>query len=210
MQELNLIGQKKHMLTIIERLPNKNGRTQWKYRCDCGNIGIINSSQFGRTISCGCFRSKKAKEIHTTHNKKGTRIYNIHNSMKQRCLNPKSANYSNYGGRGIKLYKEWENFENFYNWSINNGYQENLSIDRIDVNGNYEPNNCRWVTNEQQQLNKRNTPYIKFNNETHSLSEWSIITGINISTLRKRIFNYGWSIESALTTDPSLYRKGVR
>ena len=99
MKELNLIGQKKHMLTIIERLPNKNGRTQWKYRCDCGNIGIINSSQFGRTISCGCFRSKKAKEIHTTHNKKGTRTKQrtcefIWNRRKSK----KSSRYS-YGAR---------------------------------------------------------------------------------------------------------------
>lgn len=115
MQELNLIGKKRNRLTIIEKLPNKNGRTQWKYECDCRKTEIIDSSKFGKTISCSCFRSKKAKKMHITHNKKRTRIYNIHNVMKQRCLNLKSENYSNYGGRGIKLYKEWKKFKNFYN-----------------------------------------------------------------------------------------------
>ena len=210
MQKLNLIGKKINMLTIIEQLPTKNGRTYWRYKCDCGKIGTINSSCIYRTISCGCFRSSKARQMHTTHNKKGTRIYNVHNSMKQRCLNPKSKNYSNYGGRGIKLCKEWEKFENFYIWAIKNGYKDNLSIDRINVNGNYEPSNCRWVTSKQQQLNKRNTPHITFNHHTHTLLEWSVITGINISTLRKRIFNYGWSIEDALTIQPSSCKKEVK
>lgn len=108
--------------------------------------------------------------------------------MKSRCYNSKHKAYKNYGGRGIKIYKEWlENPKKFYNWAINSGYREGLSIDRIDVNGSYEPNNCRWITNLQQQNNKRNSHYLDYNNEKHTIAEWSRITGIPTSTIIDRI-----------------------
>ena len=108
--------------------------------------------------------------------------------MKQRCLNKNSKDYANYGGRGIKIYQEWiDNPITFYNWAINNGYNDNLSIDRIDNNGNYEPSNCRWVTPKEQARNRRNNKLITYNNETHCISEWAEITGIPRKCLEYRI-----------------------
>lgn len=106
----------------------------------------------GATKSCGCLATEK----HRTHNQSNTRLYNIWTLMKKRCTNPNSAGYCYYGGRGISYCKQWERFEPFYQWAINNGYSDNLSIDRIDSDGNYEPSNCRWVDNTIQVNNRRN------------------------------------------------------
>ena len=121
--------------------------------------------------------------------------------MIQRCENENIERYDIYGGRGIEVCKEWkEDFLNFYNWAINNGYKDNLSIDRIDVNGNYEPNNCRWATAKEQARNMRTNVNLTYNGETHCISEWAEITGIKASTIRYRIKIAGWSVEKALTT----------
>lgn len=137
------------------------------------------------------------------HNMSNTRIYCIWDGMKQRCRNSKSKRYKDYGGRGIKICSEWldkENgFINFYNWSMANGYKENLTIDRIDIDGNYEPLNCRWITNKEQQKNKRNNRYIVYNNENKTISEWAQIYNINTGTICSRLQS-GWDIEKALTT----------
>ena len=156
---INLIGQKYGRLTVIERYKNsKNNRVQWKCKCDCGNYKIVTSSDLrsNKIKSCGCLRKEKAiilgKNTNLKHNMTHTRIYRIWISMRNRCYYKKNIAYKNYGKRGIKVCKEWkDDFMNFYNWAINNGYKDDLTIDRIDVNGNYEPNNCRWVDMKQQQ-----------------------------------------------------------
>ena len=122
--------------------------------------------------------------------------------MKTRCCNQKGRRYKDYGGRGIRICDEWKNdFTSFYNWSIANGQKENLTLDRINVNGNYEPSNCRWVDWKKQQNNRRNNFIIEYNKTKHTLQEWSEILPINMSSsiLRYRILN-GWSIEKAFTT----------
>jgi hypothetical protein len=120
--------------------------------------------------------------------------------MKERCYNPKNTKYYCYGKRGIIICEEWKNdFNIFYDWAISNGYKDNLSIERIDVNGNYEPNNCSWVNAKVQANNRTNTHLIFFNNEKHSISEWAEILKINRSTLWYRI-KRGWTIEKAFTT----------
>ena len=123
--------------------------------------------------------------------------------MKQRCYNKNSKSYKNYGGRGIKICDEWlskENgFLNFYNWAINNGYNSNLSIDRIDNNGNYEPSNCRWVNNLIQSNNRRNNRKLTFNGDTLNISEWAKKYNLTISTINHRL-DRGWSVEKTLTT----------
>lgn len=136
----------------------------------------------------------------TIHNMSHSRLYQIWNSMKQRCSNPNAISYVRYGKRGIKVCDEWESsFEAFRDWSLENGYSDDLTIDRIDNNGNYCPENCRWATNkEQQNHTSYNRPYT-YNGETHNIMEWAEKTGIHPNMLYKRLYR-GWSIQKALTT----------
>lgn len=119
----------------------------------------------------------------------GTKLYNIWKGMRSRCNNPNHHKYYRYGGRGIKVCAEWEDYANFRDWSIRNGFKENLSIDRIDNNGDYEPSNCRWVSQKEQANNRgyrSDTTFVTKDGETHSLMEWSSILGINYKTLIER------------------------
>lgn len=148
-------------------------------------------------------KHKEPNNIYTKYPIK--RIVSIYNGMKQRCYNKKVREYKNYGARGIKMCEEWNNKEtglnNFYNWAINNGYKDNLSIDRIDVNGNYDPQNCRWATLKEQANNRRNNTYIEFNGKKYTISELAEEYNINVCTLSQRLFCYPfWDIEKALFT----------
>lgn len=130
------------------------------------------------------------------------KIYLRYQYMLNRCFYKKDKEYKNYGARGIVVCDEWrgENgFENFYQWAINNGFDEKLTLDRIDVNKNYEPQNCRWVDIKTQAINRRSTHFITYNNETHSITDWAKILGISRSTLSKRLNEYGMSLEKAMT-----------
>lgn len=165
-------------------------------KCECGNIIITSKDRLksGRTRSCGCL----FKETHTKHNIRHTRIYKIWCLMKGRCYSKSSSSYYNYGARGITICKEWkENPVAFYNWAMSNGYKEGLSIDRIDNNGNYEPNNCRWATKQEQNKNQRRTRFITYRGERKCLTDWAKEVGIDKHTLRYRL-NSGWSIEKSL------------
>lgn len=123
--------------------------------------------------------------------------YGSYRSMMDRCYREKSANYSFYGGRGIKVCDEWHNIKAFGEWAERNGYMPGLSLDRIDANKDYSPDNCRWVTAYEQANNRRNTLYLTKNGETHTVSEWSKITGIKRSTINNRICR-GWTDERSL------------
>ena len=175
-------------LTVIkmneERGPSN--KVMCTCKCDCGNTVVVmsNSLTTGKTISCGCKIQNK------THGMTDSRIYKIWADMKNRCTNVNNRSYSDYGGRGITFCEEWDKFENFYKWSKESGYSDNLTIDRINVDGNYEPDNCRWDTYKQQNDNRRNNIYIEYNNETITLKELSRQTGINYQTLLRR-YNKG-------------------
>lgn len=133
------------------------------------------------------------------HGMRHTRIYIIWRAMRQRCNNPHTINYKNYGGKGVRVCDEWNNdFMSFYNWSVENGYNDTLTIDRINASGNYEPSNCRWITQKEQQNNRTNNHRILFNGELHTMAEWSDITGIKKATIGARL-KKGWSVERALT-----------
>lgn len=122
--------------------------------------------------------------------------------MRQRCSNENNNRYKNYGGRGITVCDDWkDNFQAFYEWAIKNGYRENLTLDRKNPNKNYEPNNCRWITQKEQQNNKTNNRFLEYKGEKHTLGEWSEITGIKLATIWARL-DRGWSIEKTLTTVP--------
>ena len=130
-----------------------------------------------------------------------TRIYGIWGHMKNRCYNQNDEKYELYGGRGLTVCEEWlHNFQAFYDWSIKNGYTEDLTIDRLDNNKGYSPENCRWATNWEQSNNKRTSRILILNGERHTIAEWSKITGINSRTIESRVGLYGWSDEKALTT----------
>lgn len=128
-------------------------------------------------------------------------LYRIYYLMKGRCYNPNKPDYKWYGGRGIQMCDEWkESYLNFKSWAILNGYEEGLTIDRIDSDGNYEPSNCRWVSMTVQNNNKKSVPRYRFNGEEHSISEWARILGVKRELLKDRITKLGWSIEKAFTT----------
>ena len=133
-----------------------------------------------------------------THGKRYTKIYHIWSSMKNRCLNPMCKDYDFYGGRGIKVCEEWKDFKNFDKWAMQNGYKEGLSIDRIDTDGNYCPENCRWITIREQCYNRRSNHYIEYNGKSQTITQWAEEYGITEQVLSGRL-RKGWSIEKALT-----------
>lgn len=204
----DLTNQKFGMLTVLKRVENVGKNTMWLCKCDCGNETVTCGGRLvsGTTKSCGCL---KLKGYNWKHEGSNTRIYNIWYSMKQRCYNPNCHAYKWYGARGILMCEEWlcENgFENFRDWSLLNGYEEHLTIDRINNDGNYEPSNCRWATYREQGNNKSINRIIEYGGESHTLSEWSEITGIKTATLHNRI-KKGWSYEKCIETSVRSHKK---
>ncbi|PEI49943.1 hypothetical protein [Bacillus toyonensis] len=201
-------GIKYGRLTVLEKVDSdKKGNARWLCRCDCGNEKIILGwSLANRTRSCGCIQKEVTSKRAKIHGLYGTHIHTVWRHMKERCKNPNSKDFVNYGGRGIKLFQDWEKLENFFEWSKKNGYNEGLSIERIDVNGNYEPDNCKWITLSEQWNNKQDTVRIEINGITKTLKEWAVISGVKHSTIRWRYRN-GITGEELLTKGRLKYRK---
>lgn len=196
-KRLNLLGKRFGKLTVINCIGVKNHCTMWRCLCDCGNYTNVYGWTLvkGNTKSCGCLRSETLKHTAFKHGKTGTRLHNIYRSMLRRCHN---KNDKDYGGRGIAVCSEWkDDFMSFYDWAINNGYEEGLSIDRIDNNKGYGPSNCRWATRKQQNRNTRQNKFYTINGETHCLSEWCEIYNIAYKKVYSRL-RRNWTIERAL------------
>ena len=199
----NKLKATKHVNTI-----RKNTYTihMYEFICDCGNSKIINFNnvKYGYTKSCGCLSKEFNKKLFTKHGFSTTRICRTWHGIIQRCLHKNSISYKHYGGRGISVCKEWkDDFMSFYNWANKNGYKKDLTIDRIDNNGNYTPDNCRWATRKEQNINKRNTRYIIFNGKEMLIQDWAKETGIKRTTIIERL-KRGWSIKEALSKPRSI------
>ena len=206
-KRLTNIGDRYGNVVVLSFKYKKDGRDMWECQCDCGKIFIARGSNLrsGNTKSCGCNFRKNARLYHIKHNNCNSRLYHIWHSIKQRCLDKNRPEYNRYGGRGITICNEWINdFQAFYDWAMANGYQDNLSIDRIDNDRGYFPENCRFVTRDVQQNNTRYNHKITIDGETKNITQWAREYNLNVSTLWLRI-KKGWSKDRLLI--PSKKRK---
>lgn len=204
------IGKKYNRLTVIAFENVKRGKTScwnWIVRCDCGALKSVNPYRVlnGNTKSCGCYKAEHTVEFNrrekAKHNGRRTRLYTIWHGMKQRCYCETCHDYKNYGERGIVICDEWKNdFSAFRDWALQNGYSEKLSIDRIDVNGNYCPENCRWVDCQTQNRNRTTNAAVLYRGKEYTYADLADMSGIRYGTLYARICHRGWSVEKAMNT----------
>lgn len=222
-KEEDLVGKTFGRLTVesfagYKQINKRNARPFWNCVCSCGTHKTVNGDwlKCGNVKSCGCLNKDKALEANSKHGfavrkLKGldeTRIYRIWDKMKQRCYNPKQTYYKDYGGRGIIVCNEWlgeHGFENFLEWAVKSGYDNSLSIDRINPNGNYQPSNCRWATNIEQANNKRNSHYITYNNETLTIAQMARKYNVPDGIFRCRL-RCGWSIDDIISIPPTKHK----
>ena len=207
----DLTGQRFGRLTVLFRHGYSGLAITWECQCDCGNTKVVvgNSLLRGKTQSCGCLHREQLVERNSSHNLVGTRIYNIYSNMRERCYCQSNPQYKNYGGRGIRICSDWLNdFKAFYDWAMANGYRDDLSIDRVDNNGNYCPENCRWADAKTQANNTRRNRLLTINGITMTLSEWADKTGISASCISRRI-SHGWP-EHDLLMEPNLANSKIR
>lgn len=190
----NRVGHIFGRLTVISRANNIGKQTAWNCLCVCGNAKVVMGAhlQSGNTTSCGCFR----KEVATSHGMRHTKIYGVWTHMRDRCYNKSDKRYNCYGGRGISVCDRWlDSFENFF--ADMGEAPEKMSLDRINVNGDYCPDNCRWATNEQQANNTRTNHFLELGEERFTVAQWSRKTGIRSHTILRRIA-LGWPINDVL------------
>lgn len=183
----NLTGKKFYYLTAVRHL----GGGEWECVCDCGKNKVYTSTQLtkGTVKSCGCKRSELVYLKKYGGRKNIPRLNKIYHSMKERCFNPNTRAYKSYGGRGITVCPEWsDSYEAFYNWSLANGYEDHLTIERIDVNGNYEPGNCEWIPMSEQGRNKRNTIWVEIDGKEFTIPELSEIYSLSEKALYYRYY----------------------
>lgn len=193
----DLTGQKFNRLTVIEFSHTKNRKSFWMCECICGNKKVIRSDSLkdGNVKSCGCLNFENGT---VTHNMSKTKIYHVWATMKNRCKNSNDKNFHHYGGRGITYCDEWEKFELFYEWAVDNGYKEGLTLERVDVNGDYEPINCIWITHAEQQNNKRDNVLITYRNKTQNIAQWARELGITFNLLYGRLQKYNMDLNKVI------------
>lgn len=205
-KKLDLTGMRFGRLVALEEDPvrSSNGHIRWKCVCDCGNYKTVDSSHLKRGLirSCGCLlietTQQRNRETKRTHGQRNTRLYSIWHSLKQRVLNPNHTAFEHYGGRGISICEEWMQFEPFFQWSMENGYREDLTIERIDNDGDYSPGNCKWATSKEQANNRSNNTLITYDGKTMTISEWADYLEIPYDRLLKRITS-GMPLDRALS-----------
>lgn len=207
MQSPNLIGQTFGRLKVIRKTSERrSGCVLWLCKCHCGNYVKVTTNDLrnNHTKSCGCYKRERTIEVNSKYHISDKllqhRLYVVWYKIKERCYNKNEKSYKYYGGRGIKMCDEWRNdFKSFFNWAVNNGYAKGLTIDRIDNNGIYCPENCRWATYIQQQNNRRSCHYVTIGNETKSLSDWCRVYSTSERLVNSRV-QRGWDVITALNT----------
>lgn len=205
------LGEKFGRLTVVDftRPPSPSRGWYWVCECECGTIKTLcpRDVRAGKVKSCGCLHDELAS-VRATKFKysvsENKRLYSIYNGIKKRCYRESEPRYKDYGMRGIKMCDEWLNsengFDNFVEWSLSHGYNDDLTIDRVDVNADYEPCNCRWVSLQTQQQNKRTTLWVEYKGERVQLRVLCKKHGLSYDTVHNRIYTLGWSVESAIDT----------
>lgn len=206
---IDLTGQRFGRLTVLERAENTpSGQARWLCCCNCGNLKVIRgqSLRSGITQSCGCLRQERLLAANTTHGNSNSRLYHIWCDMKRRCTDRKGKDWSFYGARGITVCQEWnEDFAAFQEWALDNGYSDELTIDRINVDEGYSPDNCRWVDALIQSRNRRNIQTYAHKGKRQAISAWADEYGLPYGVLYYRL-KQGWPIARALT-EPIDYKK---
>lgn len=198
MKRIDRTGEIYGRLTVVEHVPNMPGardtNARWLCRCECGNTKVVYGQDLkkGKVVSCGCWNQEKR----TKHGMSGTHIHKVWIAMRDRCNNPNNPSFHNYGGRGIKVCKRWDSFANFLADMGDRPAQ--FEIDRENNDGDYKPSNCRWLSRQGNLNNKRSNRFLELNGETHTIAEWSRITGLSWLTIRQRL-RYGWTVERTLT-----------
>lgn len=216
---IDLTGQRFGRLVAVRRVENNHkwGFVNFLCKCDCGNEKIVGGYALrqGKALSCGCLMIENIKKANTKHGNSRSRLYNIWHGMKQRCYDKNLSNYPCYGGRGITVCDEWQEFEPFYDWAMANGYKEEIlpngknkwTIDRIDNDKGYSPDNCRWADFETQNANKRPPQewrekgvFVEINGITKNLISWCKEYGLNYNTVMTRVHIRKWDWVRAITT----------
>lgn len=197
---IDLTGKRFGKLFVVKQTTNYvNGVATWLCLCDCGNHVVKRGDVLrrGDATNCGCISKEKQRVAVTTHGLSHSPLYRAWDSMKRRCKNPTTKFYENYGGRGITFCDEWQNFEPFRDWALSNGYRKGLTLDRIDNDGNYCPQNCRWVDMYTQSRNKRNNKWLSLNGKTMILSDWAKELNVTPHVIEQRLKHH--DTETALT-----------
>lgn len=178
-------------LTAIKYIgKNNHGDSQWLCQCECGKQSIVATYRLrnGHTRSFGCLNKEITLEKSTTHGLSHTKLYSVWKAMLSRCNNPKNKAYKHYGLRGIKVCKEWMDLQRFYDWAMNSGFKKGLELERIDNDGDYEPNNCKWATRQEQVNNTRRNIKIEINGITKTLKQWADNYGLKTNTVQYRYY----------------------
>lgn len=199
----DMTGKKMGRLKVLTRVENdKYGNAMWLCLCDCGNRVIVKGHHLrtGKTQSCGCYHKDRLKTMNLEHGYSGTPLYKSWHAMKTRCVNKNSQSFRDYGGRGITFCKEWLGPRKFIDWALENGYDENLTLERIDVNGDYTPENCTWVTRAEQNRNTRRNIKQKINGKEYTLSEIATKLGVTRGTV------YAWYNKEGLRGEELIKR----
>lgn len=200
----DLIGQKFGKLTVIGRVPKeerKNPQYIWICKCDCGNevISTANKLTHGIQVSCGCQKAERIGNLNRKYKNTDKHLYGVYKAMINRCIDEKDPSYINYGGRGVSVCDEWLNdYDAFAEWAISSGYEKGLTLDREDNEKSYSPENCRWVTMQVQQNNKRNCRYFDYGGETHTIAEWARIFGYRYGYLYNHLIYMGETLDEVI------------